>query len=351
MKLLTPEYIARLAFAMEDMASIRRLGECAGRQQLFASQRPQDLDALRTSAVIESSESSNRIEGVVAAPGRVEAIVTRNDAPRDRSEQEIAGYRDVLQLIHESHEQMPLTANLVLQLHQRMFAYQGHGGGQWKNVDNEIVERNAAGQVVRVRFRPTSAFQTADAMRAFEESYRRLRGELVDSFVLTPLAILDFLCIHPFLDGNGRIGRLLTLLMLYQGGHSVGRFISLERIVEESKDTYYEALERSSVGWHDGAHDALPWLRYFWGVMTRAYGRFEERAGTRGGRGSKRERIRAAVGRRITPFGIAEIEVECPGCSREMVRLVLREMRDEGLLRAESSGRGARWVKIEDSRS
>ena len=184
-------------------------------------------------------------------------------------------------------------------------------------------------------------------MHAFEESCRRLRGENVDALVLTPLAVLDFLCIHPFLDGNGRIGRLLTLLMLYQGGHSVGRFISLERIVEESKDSYYEALERSSTSWHEGAHDALPWIRYFWGVMTKAYGRFEERVGERSGRGSKRERIRAAVGRRITPFGIAEIETECPDCSRDMVRLVLREMRDEGLLRAESSGRGARWVKVE----
>lgn len=344
---LTPDYVTRLAFSKEDMAAIRHLGECAGRQQLFANQRLQDLDALRTSAIIESSESSNRIEGVIAAPGRVEAIVRRSDAPRDRSEQEIAGYRDVLQLIHESYDQMPLTANLLLQLHQRMFAYQGHGGGQWKNTDNEIVERNAAGQVVRVRFRPTAAFLTPEAMRAFEESCRRLRSENVDSLVLTPLAVLDFLCIHPFLDGNGRIGRLLTLLMLYQGGHSVGRFISLERIIEESKDTCYEALERSSTSWHEGAHDSLPWIRYFWGMMTKAYGRFEERVGERSGRGSKRERIRAAVGRRITPFKIAEIEAECPDSSREMVRLVLREMRDEGLLRAESSGRGARWVKIE----
>ncbi len=347
---LTPDYLARLTFSMEDMAAIRHLGERAGRQQLFASQWPQELAALRTSAIIESSESSNRIEGVVAAPGRVEAIVTRSDAPRDRSEQEIAGYRDVLQLIHESHEQMPLTADLLLQLHQRMFAYQGHGGGHWKTVDNEIVERDATGQVVRVRFRPTPAFQTVDAMCALEDSCRRLRGESVDPLVLTPLAVLDFLCIHPFLDGNGRIGRLLTLLMLHQGGHSVGRFISLERIVEETRDTYYETLERSSAGWHEGEHDALPWLRYFWGVMTRAYGRFEERVGARGGRGSKRERIRAAVGRRVTPFGIADIEVECPDCSRDMVRLVLREMRDEGLLRAESSGRGARWIKVEAGR-
>lgn len=350
MNSLTPDYLTRLTFTMEDMAAIRHLGERAGRQQLFASQRPQELDALRTSAIIESSESSNRIEGVVAAPGRVEAIVTRNDTPRDRSEQEIAGYRDVLQLIHESHEQMPLTANLLLQLHQRLFAYQGHEGGRWKTVDNEIVERNATGQVMRVRFRPTPAFQTADAMRAFEDSCRRLRGENVDPLVLTPLAVLDFLCIHPFLDGNGRIGRLLTLLMLYEGGHSVGRFISLERIVEESRDTYYEALERSSDRWHEGAHDALPWLRYFWGIMTKAYGRFEDRVGSRGGRGSKRERIRAAVGRQVAPFGIADIAVECPDCSREMVRLVLRELRDEGLLRAESSGRGARWIKVEGGR-
>ncbi len=350
MRSLTSDYLTRLAFTMEDMAAIRRLGESAGRQKLFASQRPDDLEALRTSAIIESSESSNRIEGVVAAPGRVEAIVTRDETPRDRSEQEIAGYRDVLRLIHESHEEMPLTANLLLQLHQRLFAYQGYAGGKWKTVDNDIVERDSSGLTLRVRFKPTPAFMTAEAMREFEQSCRRLRTENVDPLVLTPLAVLDFLCIHPFLDGNGRIGRLLTLLMLYQGGHGVGRYISLERIIEESRETYYEALERSSGGWHDGKHDALPWLRYFWGVMTRAYGQFEERAGTWGGRGSKRERIRAAVERRLLPFGIADIEADCPGCSREMVRLVLREMRDEGVLRAESSGRGARWVKVEAGR-
>lgn len=350
MRSLTPDYLAQLAFSMEDMAAIRRLGESAGRQQLFASQRPDDLEALRTSAVIESSESSNRIEGVVAAPGRVEAIVTREEPPRDRSEQEIAGYRDVLKLIHESQEQMPLTANLLLQLHQRLFAYQGHAGGRWKTVDNDIVEREPNGQILRVRFKPTPAFMTAEAMREFEESCRRLRASNVDPLVLTPLAVLDFLCIHPFLDGNGRIGRLLTLLMLYQGGHGVGRYVSLERIIEESRETYYEALERSSSGWHQGQHDALPWLRYFWGVMTKAYGRFEERAGTWGGRGSKRERIRAAVERRIMPFGIADIGADCPDCSREMVRLVLREMRDQGLLRTQSSGRGARWIKVEAGR-
>jgi Fic family protein len=346
---LDPDYLSRLAFGAGDLAALRNLGEMAGRQQLFAAQRPQELEALRNRAMIESTESSSRIEGVVAKAGRVEAIVTRHDPPRDRSEQEIAGYRDVLQTIHESHADMSFSASLLLQLHQRLFAYHPGESGRWKTVDNEIVERDATGHVYRVRFSPTPASRTAEAMRALEEAHRRARADGVEPLVLTPLTILDFLCVHPFLDGNGRLARLLTLLLLYRDGYRVGRFISLERIIEESKETYYEALEKSSAGWHESRHDPMPWLRYFWGVLTRASRRFEERVGEFGGRGSKRARVRSAVMRRMTPFGIAQIEEECPDISRDMVRKVLREMRREGILSSEGTGRGARWVKIEGS--
>jgi Fic family protein len=346
MRSLTPAYLEGLAFGVQDLASIRGLGEMAGRQKLFATQRPQELDALRARAAIESSESSNRIEGVVAKAGRVEAIVTRNAPPRNRSEQEIAGYRDVLQMIHESSDAMHFSTNLVLQIHQRLFAYHHAEGGRWKNTDNEIIEKDHTGEVLRVRFKPVPAFQTPEAMRALEDSHRRARAKDFEPLILTPLTVLDFLCIHPFQDGNGRVARLLTLLLLYQSGHRVGRFISLERIIEETKDTYYEALETSSEGWHEGRHDAMPWLRYFWGMLTRAYSKFEERVGEVGGRGSKRARVRAAVMRRMTPFKISEIEEECPDVGRDMVRKVLREMRDEGTLRAEGAGPGARWVRI-----
>lgn len=345
MKSLTPSYLDGLKYTGNDLATIRNLGEASGKQQLWMAQTPEQLEALRSVAIVESTESSNRIEGVVAPVSRLRDIVLHATAPRDRSEQEIAGYRDVLQLIHESHADMPFTANVVRQLHQKLFAYHPAGGGEWKSVDNDIVEKDAAGNITRVRFKPVAAHLTAEAMRQTERHYAEAVRGAAEPLVLSGLTVLDFLCIHPFRDGNGRMARLLTLLLLYHAGHRVGRYISLERVIEESRDSYYETLEQSSQGWHDGSHDAMPWLRYYWGVLTRAYRELEQRMGTVTGRGSKSDRVRAAVERRIGPFGIREIEQDCPDVSRELIRLVLRELRDKGSLRTEGAGPGARWVK------
>lgn len=348
MNSLTPQYIGRLSFSATQLATIQRLGEARGRQDLFIKQAPEQLEVLRQTAIVESSESSNRIEGVTAAPGRVEAIVLRSSEPRDRSEQEIAGYRDALQLIHESHEHIALTTNVVLQLHGMLFRYLPSDGGRWKPADNEIIQRSPDG-TSRVRFKPTSAVETPQAMEDLVTEYRHaVDVRALEPLVLVPLAVLDFLCIHPFRDGNGRSARLLALLLLYHFQYRVGRYISLERIIEESKETYYESLEASSQGWHERRHDPHPWLNYFWATMIRAYGEFEDRVGTLiSGKGSKTEQIRAAVSRRITPFSISEIEADCPGVSREMVRLVLRQMRDEGSILLQGAGRGARWQRKE----
>jgi len=345
MKSLTAGYLAGLAFTATDLATIRHLGEASGKHQLWAAQTPEQLESLRSAAVIESTESSNRIEGVVAPEGRVRELVLRSTTPRNRSEQEIAGYRDTLQLIHESHAEMPVTANVVRQLHQRLFSYLPAGGGDWKSTDNDIVERDAEGRITRVRFRPVAAHLTPDAMLQTEQLYSAAIGNNVEPLVLSGLTVLDFLCIHPFRDGNGRMARLLTLLLLYHGGHRVGRYISLERVIEDSKASYYETLEASSQGWHEARHDAMPWLRYYWGMLTRAYRELEERMGTVTGKGSKTERVLAAIGRRIGTFRITDIEQECPDVSRDLIRLVLRDLRDKGVLRPEGTGRGARWVK------
>jgi Fic family protein len=350
MRSLTFEHLAALRFDATQLATIQQLGEARGRQDLFVAQIPEQLEVLRESASVESTESSNRIEGVVAAPGRVEAIV-RNAAPaRDRSEQEIAGYRDALQLIHESHEHMAFTVNVVLQLHSILFRYLPAGGGIWKATDNEIVERDGQGRVTRVRFTPVPAVGTPGAMRDLASNYEAVlaRGE-VDPLILVPLVVFDFLCIHPFRDGNGRVSRLLTQLLLYYFRYEVGRYISLERVMEQTRETYYEALERSSQGWHEGRHDAKPWLDYFWGVLLRAYREFEERVDTLSkGRGSKTEQVREAVGRRIGPFSISDIEKDSPGVSRDMVRVVLRQLRDEGAITPLGKGRGARWIRRQE---
>lgn len=338
--------LGRLTFGAAELAAIHRLGEARGRQDLFLRQYPEQLNILRTHAQVESTESSNRLEGIVAAPGRVRDLVVHHTQPRDRSEQEIAGYRDALQLIHESHADMRFTANVVLQLHSMLYRYQPGSGGRWKSADNEIVERDGAGDVVRVRFTPTSAVSTPQAMADLFTHYEgAIVGHIAEPLVALPLAVLDFLCIHPFTDGNGRVARLLSLLLLYHFGYHVGRYISLERIIEESRSTYYEALERSSRGWHETAHNAHPWLEYFWGVLIRAYGEFEDRVATL--KGSKTDQIRAAVARRVGAFGISDIERDAPGISRDMVRHVLRQMREDGLVKVEGAGRGAKWRAVQ----
>ena len=342
-----PTYLDRIRLSPEHGATLRALGQFQGRQDLFRRQAPEVLDALRKAAIIESSESSNRIEGVTAPRERIEALVLRPTAPRDRSEEEIAGYRDALNLIHESASEMGFTPNVILQLHGMLYRYHAGVGGHWKMASNEIVERNPDGTVRRVRFVPVQPVATPRAMDQLADGYARARDVEREPLVLAPLAILDFLCIHPFADGNGRMARLLSLLLLYHAGHNVGRYISLERIIEESKETYYEALEASSRQWHDGTHDPLPWMTYFWGTLVRAYREFEERVGTvRGGRGSKTDLVEQAVARRTRPFGIAEIEAVCPGVSREMVRHVLQQLRESGKLVVEGTGRGARWVPL-----
>ena len=339
---LSRNYLTSLRFGTAELGTIHHLGEVRGRQDLFVRQFPEQLDTLRTHAVVESAESSNRIEGVVAAPGRVADLVIRRTEPRGRSEQEIAGYRDALQLIHQTHAHIPFSPNVLLQLHQMLYRYQPGLGGHWKATDNQIVERDPGGRIAKVRFEPTSAVRTPQAMADLSEDFGRALAErIADPLVVTPLAILDFLCIHPFSDGNGRVARLLSLLLLYRFNYRVGRYISIERIVEESRETYYDALERSSRGWHDDEHDAGPWLTYFWGVLIRAYGEFEARVASL--QGSKTAQVRAAALRRTGPFSISEVEHDCPGVSRDMVRHVLRQMRAEGALRVEGRGRGARW--------
>ena len=310
---LTPEYLAALRFDGTQAATLRTLGEYQGKQQLYAAQSPEALKGLRQIAVVESTESSNRLEGVVVAPSRLKSLVIRNATPKSRSEQEIAGYRDALALIHESAAHMPFSEGVVLQLHTLLYRYMPQAGGRWKATNNDIIERYPDG-TSRLRFQPVAAHLTPMTMADLSGRYATaLDQHLADPLVLVPLAMLDFLCIHPFPDGNGRMSRLLTLLLLYHFDYAVGRYISLERIFEETKESYYETLEASSQGWHQGQHDVKPWLDYFWGALLRAYREFEERVGTiERGRGSKGDRVRAEVLGRSQPFSISEIEEACP---------------------------------------
>ncbi len=344
---LPPEFLTGLRFDGLQMATLRALGEYRGKQQLYVAQSPEVLNGLRQIAVIESTESSNRLEGVVVPKDRLKSLVIKNATPQNRSEQEVAGYRDALGLIHESAEHMHFAENVILQLHSILYRYMPQPGGQWKSTNNDIIEKHSDG-TVRVRFHPVAAHLTPMSMHDLVGRYgTAVSQHLADPLVLVPLCILDFLCIHPFPDGNGRVARLLTLLLLYQFDYAVGRYISLERIFEESKESYYETLETSSQGWHEGKHDVLPWLNYFWGSLLRAYKEFEERVGTiERGRGAKSERVRNEILKRTIPFSISDIENDCPGVSRDMVRLVLRAMKAEGVIAPMGKGRSAKWQRI-----
>ena len=348
MNSLSPEYLDRLSFKKGHIAALRAIGELKGKEGLYSQHSPDVLDNLIGLALVESTISSNRIEGIVTEPGRARAIVLRSSKPRNRDEQEIAGYRDALATIHESWGNLGFNIAAIKQLHAITLRYTQKKGGNWKGQDNFIGEFYPDGKLKRVIFTPTPALETPEAMESLVERYDYAIKSGHDPLVLIPLAILDFLSIHPFDDGNGRMARLLTLLLLYRHGYNVGRYISLERIIEESKKSYYETLNASSRQWHDGQHDPFPWLTYWWGVMIRAYKEFGERVGTlKPSQGPKTEQVELAVKRRIAPFAFSEIEAECPGVSKDMVRHVLRQLRDQGRLRSEGTGRGARWHKVE----
>ena len=324
------------------------MGEFRGRQELFRRQVPELLAALKTAAIVESSESSNRLEGIEAPHERIEALVLQNTAPRNRSEQEIAGYRDALNLLHESAHHMTFSTNVILQLHSMLYRYLPQPGGRWKMTQNEIVERNQDGTVQRVRFVPPGPVETPQLMEDLAGTYARAIDAGREPLIMVPLAVLDFLCIHPFADGNGRVARLITLHLLYQQDFSVGRYISLERIFETTREGYYQALEASSAGWHHGTNDLLPWLSYFWGVLLRAHQEFEERVGTlRAGRGAKTDLVEQAIARRMGPFAISDIEADCPGVSRDWIRLVLRRLKTEDRIAPQGKGRGAKWIRRE----
>jgi len=351
---LTSTYLRSLNVDHALLKQIDRLAYARGTQQLFRTQTPELLRQLTTLARIESTESSTRIEGVFAPRKRIEGIVLRDATPANRSESEIAGYRDGLRMIHENAEHMRFNESHIIQIHELLYRYLPTPGGRYKATQNDIVEIDANESVVRVRFSPTPPVQTPGAMRNLVEDYQAAVDlDVLPSALLIGLTILDLLCIHPFPDGNGRTARLVTLLLLYHHDFQVGRYVSLERVIEQNRQGYYDALERSSAGWHSDKHDARPWLDFFLGVLIAAYDELEERveAIRRGKGGTKTEMIRAEAARRLSPFAISDIQRELPGISRDLIRSVLRDLRNEGLVTLQGKGRGARYAPSGDTKS
>ena len=319
------------------------LGEARGKQELFTKQSPQRLKVLREHALVESAVSSNRIEGVEVDPMRIKTIVFGKGALRDRDEEEVRGYRDALKLIHEQNVKLPVSEQTIKELHHLARGKIGDAG-QYKNQDSDIIERLLDGRT-RVRFKTVPSARTTDSMRELIGLWQDcLRDRWVHPLIALAAFNLDFLCIHPFRDGNGRVSRLLLLLQCYHLGYEVGRYISLERLIEQNKERYYETLEQSSQGWHEGKHDAWPYVNYVLYILKSACHEFEERVGqTTSPKGAKTELVISAIRRSIGNFRIADIQRECPGVSLDLIRQVLKTLRKARRVECLGRGQNAEW--------
>ena len=338
-KLLTPEIV-------QMVSSIH---EHKGKQELFLEANIDELKMLLKVALIQSTGASNRIEGIFTTDKRLEELVSQKAEPRNRSEQEIAGYREVLTTVHENYEYIVPRPNIILQLHRDLYSYsQGTEGGIYKNSDNVITETDAEGHQ-KARFIPVPAFQTPEAMgelcKQFLEAWEANR---FDKLLLIPMFILDFLCIHPFNDGNGRMSRLLTLLLFYKAGYIVGKYVSLEMLIEKTKETYYEALQISSAGWHENENTYEPFLKYYLGIMLKAYNEFESRVEHLKNRSlSKPDRIRAMLDRKVGKITKKEIMDACPDISKTTVERTLTELVKSGYIAKVGSGPSTGYVRIQ----
>ncbi|MEI8396780.1 MAG: Fic family protein [Rhodospirillaceae bacterium] len=349
MKSFAPAYLANLTVPARLLRLVAALTEYRGKQALWASTKPEVLKRLRQVAVIESVESSSRMENVEVGPHTFDRIVRQAEAPEtaDRSQAELAGYRDALDLIHQNAADMPPTENSLRQLHQTLMRYTVSGGGGYKQAPNDIVEKDETGAIVRVRFRTVSPALTGIALRTLHDA---LAGALdagdIEPILLVPLYVHDFLCIHPFPDGNGRVARLMTLLLAYRFGFDVGRYISLERLIEDSKATYYDSLAQSDVNWHEGRHDHVHFTEYLLATMLRAYRKLEENTTIELDHGARGRMVEQAVDSLPSHFRLADVEKRCPLVGRDTIRSALAKLKLDGKIVSEGRGRLASWRRL-----
>ncbi len=353
LKVRTFDYskLARELWDTEILSYVSRIHEYRGRQKMLLSCKPDELTRLEDIARIQSTESSNKIEGIVTTDARMKQLFEDKTTPRNRDEDEIIGYRDVLKTIHENYEFIPLRPSYILQLHRDLLKLSGVSyAGHFKNVQNFINETGTDGTTV-TRFIPVPPYETPDAVEAACSSFTMtLAQENIDPLILIPVFICDFLCIHPFNDGNGRMSRLLTLLLLYQSGYKVGKYISIERKIEITKDAYYEALKLSDQGWHEEKNDPVPFIKYMLKIILACYVELEERVGhdVKGSAGTAYEVVKDYVRGRTGKFTGAQVAEACPSAGRSSVLSALKKLTEEGMITRMGSGRGTCYIRIEE---
>ncbi|MDY6080501.1 MAG: Fic family protein [Ezakiella sp.] len=326
---------------------ISKIYEYKGKQELYVANFSDVLDKMIEVAKIQSTKSSNAIEGISTNDTRLEELMNKKSEPKNRNEEEIYGYREVLDIIHENYENIEFTKNNILTLHNRLYSYsEENHNGKFKTMDNSIVETNALGEK-KVRFQPVSAFETEIYIDAMIEAYNEAVNLKIPPLLLIPTVIHDFLCIHPFADGNGRMSRLLTLLLLYKNGFFVGKYISLEMIIEETKDIYYEELQASSENWHSGTNDELPFIKYMLSVIYKAYSECDERFKLISEKSlTSTERVMKVFENSLEPLSKSDIAILCPDISKRTIERALKELKDRGLIKQLGSGRSTKYIRV-----
>ena len=327
---------------------IAKIYEYKGKQELYVENFSDVLEKMVEVAKIQSTKSSNAIEGISTNDGRLEELMKKKSVPRNRNEEEIYGYREVLDIIHENYENIEITKNNILTLHNRLYSYSGGSHkGKFKSIYNSIVETNALGEK-RIRFQPVSAFETESYIDKMISAYDEAINLKIPPLLLIPVVVHDFLCIHPFFDGNGRMSRLITLLLLYKNGFFVGKYISLEMIIEDTKDSYYEELQASSENWHSGTNDELPFIKYMLSVIYKAYSECDERFRLIGEKSlTSAERVLKVFDNTLEALSKSDIVILCPDISKRTIERALKVLSDEGLIKQIGSGRATKYIKVE----
>lgn len=330
----------------EILGLVAQIHEYKGKQTLFLKQRPATLEKLVDIAKIQSTEASNKIEGIVTTATRIKQLCDQKTTPRTRDEEEISGYRDALALIHESYEYIPIKSSYIMQLHKVLYRYsQRDIGGRFKNTQNYIAEVKDSGEQI-VRFKPLDPFETPMAIEAICESFNReIDSCEIDPLILIPAFIIDFLCIHPFNDGNGRMSRLLTTLLLYRAGYVVGKYVSLESKIEKTKASYYEALEKSDINWNSEDNDITPFLKYMLGTILAAYRDFEEKVILVEGKNSAIDLVRNAVNNTIGKFTKSDIMELVPSVGKTSIENSLKTLIGEGVIGREGKGKATFYFR------